>query len=87
MRDFSYDREVWCVVKADGTFAGVPCLSWGEARELSAQHEYSWIYAMCADPNGEVTLEDDDFDDDFDNYCDDDEMGFNPYAGCYDYDC
>lgn len=93
VRDFNYAQEIWAVVKADGTFAGVPCLSWEEARELKAQHEYSWIYAMCPDPNGNVILEDEDdqtLEDDalnFDDFYNDDEMGFNPYLGCYDYDC
>lgn len=85
MRDFSYAQEVWAVVKVDGTFAGVPCLSWDEARELSAQHEDSWIYAMCPDPDGKVILEDDETLEDYsDDYL---ECGFDPYAGCYDYDC
>lgn len=41
----------------------------------------------------EVEVDDDFFDyevedDEFDDYEDDyDEIGFNPYMGCYDYDC
>ena len=36
----------WAVVKADGTFAGVPCLSFEEARDLAGQHENSVIMEM-----------------------------------------
>lgn len=46
MKDFDWNDKLWCVVKADGSFAGVPCLSADEARELSYQHEGSWIYSM-----------------------------------------
>jgi hypothetical protein len=46
MKDFDWNDKLWCVVKADGNFAGVPCLSADEARELSCQHEGSCIYSM-----------------------------------------
>ena len=46
MRDFEWDDCLWAVVKEDGTFAGVPCLSREEAKELAIQHEGSHIYAM-----------------------------------------
>ena len=49
MRDFEWTQKLWCVVKADGTFAGVPCASSEEAYELSAQHEGSGIYEMQYD--------------------------------------
>lgn len=39
MRDFDWNDNLWCVVKDNGTYAGVPCLSYEEARELSNQHE------------------------------------------------
>lgn len=48
-RDFDWDRELWCVVKNSGKFAGSPCLSWEEARELSANHQGSKIYKMGLD--------------------------------------
>ena len=86
MRDFEYNRELWAVVNPDGTFAGVPCLSWEEARELRNAGEGRWIYAMCPDPDGEVILEEDDPSfDEFDNPNLD--MGFDPYLGCYTDDC
>lgn len=37
------------MVKDDGTFVGVPCTTWGEARELQAQHEGSKIFEMKYD--------------------------------------
>lgn len=46
MRDFDWNNKLWGVVKADGSFAGIPCLSADEARELSYQHEGSYIYSM-----------------------------------------
>ena len=36
----------WAVIKADGTYAGIPCTSYEEAKELSVQHEESIIYRM-----------------------------------------
>ena len=42
-------ERMFAVVKEDGTFAGVPCESFEEARELSAQHENSHIYIMALD--------------------------------------
>ena len=46
MRDFEWDDAIWAVVSEDGTFVGVPCLSYEEAKELANQHENSHIYAM-----------------------------------------
>lgn len=46
MRDFEWNDTLWAVVKDDGRFAGVPCRSVEEARELSAQHENSVIMEM-----------------------------------------
>lgn len=83
MRDFDYEQELWCVVKADGTFAGVPCTSWEEARELSAQHEGSAVFYMDLDCDQAWGEEDDPYEP-FDDHL---ECGFDPYAGCYDYDC
>lgn len=49
MRDFNWSDKLWCVVKEDGTFAGVPCLSIEEAIELTANHEGSKIFEMKFD--------------------------------------
>lgn len=49
MRDFDCFDELWCVVKEDGTFAGVPCRTSEEAYELSCQHEGSAIFKMNYD--------------------------------------
>lgn len=92
MRDFEYNRALWAVVNPDGTFAGVPCLSWEEARELRNAAEGRWIYVMYSDPDGDAvweddrTLEDDalDFDEFYNPNLD---MGFDPYLGCYTDDC
>ena len=76
MRDFAWTDTLYCVIKDDGAFAGVPCLSYEEARELSNQHEGSMIYEMSP------TLDDTDEDWGFDEDC-----GFDPYLGCYTDDC
>jgi len=44
MRDFDWSATLWVVIKDDGTFAGVPCLTEDEARELAYQHEGSRIF-------------------------------------------
>lgn len=49
MRDFEWDNDLWCVVKDDGTFAGIPCVSYEEARELANQHEGSKIFKLVLD--------------------------------------
>lgn len=49
MRDFGILDNLWCVVKEDGTFAGIPCRTIEEARELAAQHENSMIFTMHFD--------------------------------------
>lgn len=54
MRDFSWNQCLWCVVKDDGRFAGIPCVSWEEARELANQHEGSCIFKMSYDNYGEL---------------------------------
>ena len=73
MKDFDWTDARWAVVKADGTFAGVPCASYKEAHDLAAQHEDSKIFFLAYEPD-----EDDDNDSD---------EGFDPYAGCFTYDC
>lgn len=49
MKDFDYLQDLWCVVKEDGTFAGVPCTSAEEAYDLSCQYDGSAIYRMKYD--------------------------------------
>lgn len=41
----------WAVVKEDGSFAGVPCASYGEACDLAAQHEGSKIFFLAYEPD------------------------------------
>ena len=78
MRDFDWHDELYCVVKENGTFAGVPCRSIEEAIELSGQHEGSMIYEMKLD--NESLWE-------YDDYNCDDDTGYDPYMGCYSDDC
>lgn len=68
MTDFDWTDVRWAVVKADGTFAGVPCASHGEARDLAAQHEGAKIFFLTYEP-------DEPDDNDVDLVC-------NPYFGC-----
>lgn len=77
MKNCDWEDVRWAVVKADGTFAGVPCASYEEARDLAAQHEGSKIFFLAYEPD-----EDDDEPDDIDS-----DEGFDPYAGCFTYDC
>lgn len=49
MRDFNWTEELYCVVKDDGTFAGVPCRSIEEAIDLATQHDKSAIFEMNFD--------------------------------------
>lgn len=51
MRDFDWNDVRWAVVKEDGSFAGVPCTSYKEARELSAQHEGAKIFFLAYEPD------------------------------------
>lgn len=76
MKDFDWIGVQWAVVKADGTFAGAPCASYEEARDLAAQHEGSKIFFLAYDPD----------EDDEPGDIGTDE-GFDPYAGCFTYDC
>ena len=46
MRDFKWTDNLWCVVKADGTFAGTPCKSYDEAWELALQHKGSATFKL-----------------------------------------
>lgn len=84
MRDFNWTDTLWCVVKENGSFAGIPCVSLEEAIELSNQHEGSKIYKM------EYNWENNPFgsrflDDEPNNIGDD--CGFDPYMGCFTDDC
>lgn len=36
----------WAVVKEDGSFAGVPCASYGEARDLAAQKSFFLLTSL-----------------------------------------
>lgn len=78
MRDFDWFDELYCVVKEDGTFAGVPCRSIEEAIELSGQHEGSMIFEMKLD--NESLWE-------YNDYNCDDDMGYDPYMGCFTDEC
>lgn len=68
----------FCVINANGTYAGMPCVTYEEARELAAQCEGRRIF--------EIWVEDDDPDEDEDWEYNED-MGFDPYMGCYSDDC
>ena len=46
MRDFDWTDELFAVVKDDGSYAGVPCLSLDEAKELASNHDGSQIYRL-----------------------------------------
>ena len=46
MRDFGWFDELYAVIKDNGQFAGVPCASVEEAKEIQAQHENSKIFLM-----------------------------------------
>lgn len=51
MKQFDWTDVRWAVVKADGTFAGMPCASREEARDLAAQHEGAKIFFLAYEPN------------------------------------
>ena len=51
MRDFDWTDALYAVVKDDGSFAGIPCLSLDEAKELASNHEGSQIYRLVLAPN------------------------------------
>lgn len=51
MRDFDWTDALFAVVKDDGSFAGIPCLSLDEAKELASNHEGSQIYRLVLTPN------------------------------------
>lgn len=47
MKQFDWTDVRWAVVKGDGTFAGAPCASYGEARDLASQHEGAKIFFLA----------------------------------------
>ena len=51
MKDFDWTDVRWAVVKKNGTFAGVPCASYREARDLAAQHEGAKIFFLAYEPD------------------------------------
>ena len=51
MRYFDWTDTLFAVVKDDGSFAGIPCLSLDEAKELASNHEGSQIYRLALTPN------------------------------------
>ena len=79
MRDFDFNSAVWAVVKNNGEYAGVACAGYEEARELAAQHKGARIFFLAYEPD------EDDESGEPDNI--DSDEGFDPYAGCFTYDC
>lgn len=45
-RDFEFGDTLYVVIKNDSTYAGVPCLTYEEARDLSSGHGGSHIYEI-----------------------------------------
>lgn len=76
MSNFDWTDVRWAVVKEDGTFVGAPCASYKKAHDLAAQHEGAKIFFLAYEPD------EDDEPDDIDS-----DEGFDPYAGCFTYDC
>ena len=83
-RDFEWCDKLYAVIKENGTFAGVPCTSFEEARELANQHEGSHIYIMALDDDDKLDVYDDE---DYEPADIDSDFGFDPYMGEYTYDC
>lgn len=80
MKNCDWEDVRWAVVKADGSFAGVPCASYEEARDLAAQHEGAKIFFLAYEPD------EDEQEENFDDYFPPD-TGFDPYEGAYTFDC
>ena len=78
MRDFDLNSALWAVVKNNGEYAGVPCRSYEEARDLAAQHKNAKIFFLAYEPDEDEPDEPDNIDSD---------EGFDPYTGCFTYDC
>lgn len=56
-RDFEWNDSLWAVVKEDGSYAGIPCTSEGEARDLAAQHDGSRIFKLNISADESKTYE------------------------------
>ena len=79
MRDFDFNSALWAVVKNNGEYAGVPCTSYEEARDLAGQHKGAKIFFLAYEPD------EDEEPDESDDIASDE--GFDPYTGCFTYDC
>ena len=55
MEELKTRNMIWIVINSDGTYAGVPCITWEEARELVAQKEGRRVFNI--DPNMEDVTE------------------------------
>ena len=86
-KDFSLKDLLCAVIKADGTYAGAPCLSWEEAIELSNQYEGSKIFFLEYDGSQDEDDNELSVIDDVEPFDIDDDYGFDPYLGEYTYDC
>ena len=51
MRDFDWTDVLFAVVKDDGSFAGILCISLDEAKELANNHEGSRVYRLVLATN------------------------------------
>lgn len=58
-RDFEWDQhELYAVVKNDGKYAGIPCTSYEEARDMAANHDGAKIFKLVLEDDlTEVPLE------------------------------
>lgn len=81
MRDFDWNDTLYAVIKNDGNFAGAPCTSFDEARELAAQHSSAKIFGLIREFEDLLDCEPDEPDDI------DSDFGYDPYLGCETYDC
>lgn len=57
-RDFDWSDDLWAVIKEDGTYAGVPCRSYDEARELS-YHPNSKIFKLVLEDDANESVRED----------------------------
>lgn len=92
----------YCVINPDGTYAGIPCLTYEEARELMNAREGRRIFELLEVYEEEENNDVEDWERDlemtqaWERRCeknieemlyDYDEIGYNPYMGYYDEDC
>lgn len=45
-RNFESEQELWTIVNEDGTFAGLPFLSYEEAKNLMSVHPGSRLFKL-----------------------------------------